>query len=270
MASKKKPLWLEFKCADPTALSKETIGIIFKHGDDLRQDMLILQTLHPSIGMIKFVKDTMTIAKIAGILGMSQIILRIMESIWETESLDLCLLPYGCISTGDKIGMIEIVKDATTIAKIQQSTVGNTGAFKDEVLNHWLKEKSPTEEKNISTTFTHLLRQKIPQADKTLRFIQLASDKQSSNKLQLKESDKHTNLASAQMDRPSSHGELIDKNPNSNSTNAWPNARHIPLADLPESLSLGPAGISEFLRHCLTSIYRAPVDWCYNNLASAL
>lgn len=32
-------------------------------------------------------------------------ILRIMESIWETESLDLCLLPYGCISTGDKIGM---------------------------------------------------------------------------------------------------------------------------------------------------------------------
>ncbi|KAM8764917.1 phosphatidylinositol 4,5-bisphosphate 3-kinase catalytic subunit gamma isoform 2-T4 [Rhynchonycteris naso] len=117
MASKKKPLWLEFKCADPTALSNETIGIIFKHGDDLRQDMLILQ------------------------------ILRIMESIWETESLDLCLLPYGCISTGDKIGMIEIVKDATTIAKIQQSTVGNTGAFKDEVLNHWLKEKCPIEEK---------------------------------------------------------------------------------------------------------------------------
>uniref|UniRef100_A0A8C9LD69 phosphatidylinositol-4,5-bisphosphate 3-kinase n=1 Tax=Pavo cristatus TaxID=9049 RepID=A0A8C9LD69_PAVCR len=65
MASKKKPLWLEFKCADPTALSNETIGIIFKHGDDLRQDMLILQ------------------------------ILRIMESIWEAESLDLCLLPYA-------------------------------------------------------------------------------------------------------------------------------------------------------------------------------
>ncbi|KAM4677920.1 phosphatidylinositol 4,5-bisphosphate 3-kinase catalytic subunit gamma isoform 1-T1 [Discoglossus pictus] len=117
MASKKKPLWLEFKCADPTALSNETIGIIFKHGDDLRQDMLILQ------------------------------ILRIMQSIWETESLDLCLLPYGCISTGNKIGMIEIVKDATTIAQIQQSTVGNTGAFKDEVLSQWLKEKCPIEEK---------------------------------------------------------------------------------------------------------------------------
>lgn len=43
--------------------------------------------------------------------------------------------------------MIEIVKDATTIAQIQQSTVGNTGAFKDEVLSHWLKEKCPIEEK---------------------------------------------------------------------------------------------------------------------------
>lgn len=31
-------------------------------------------------------------------------ILLIMESIWETESLDLSLLPYGCISTGNKIG----------------------------------------------------------------------------------------------------------------------------------------------------------------------
>lgn len=29
-----------------------------------------------------------------------------MESIWETESLDLCLLPYGCISTGNRIGRL--------------------------------------------------------------------------------------------------------------------------------------------------------------------
>lgn len=33
-------------------------------------------------------------------------ILLIMESIWETESLDLSLLPYGCISTGNKIGKL--------------------------------------------------------------------------------------------------------------------------------------------------------------------
>ncbi|XP_063073169.1 phosphatidylinositol 4,5-bisphosphate 3-kinase catalytic subunit gamma isoform [Engraulis encrasicolus] len=117
MASKKKPLWLQFKRADPTTLSSDTIGIIFKDGDDLRQDMLILQ------------------------------ILLIMESIWEGESLDLSLLPYGCISTGNKIGMIEIVKDARTIANIQQSIVGNTGAFKDEILNQWLKDKSVSDDK---------------------------------------------------------------------------------------------------------------------------
>ncbi|XP_068611237.1 phosphatidylinositol 4,5-bisphosphate 3-kinase catalytic subunit gamma isoform [Brachionichthys hirsutus] len=126
MASKKKPLWLQFKRADPTTLSKDPIGVIFKDGDDLRQDMLILQ------------------------------ILLIMESIWETESLDLCLLPYGCISTGNKIGkllppprrrMIEIVKDATTIANIQQSVVGSTGAFKDEILYQWLRDKCVSEDK---------------------------------------------------------------------------------------------------------------------------
>uniref|UniRef100_A0A3Q2DX33 Phosphatidylinositol 4,5-bisphosphate 3-kinase catalytic subunit gamma isoform n=1 Tax=Cyprinodon variegatus TaxID=28743 RepID=A0A3Q2DX33_CYPVA len=117
MASKKKPLWLQFKRADTTTLSKDPIGILFKDGDDLRQDMLILQ------------------------------ILLIMESIWETESLDLCLLPYGCISTGNRIGMIEIVKDATTIAKIQQSVVGSTGAFKDEILHQWLRDKCVSEEK---------------------------------------------------------------------------------------------------------------------------
>uniref|UniRef100_A0A8C5HE99 Phosphatidylinositol 4,5-bisphosphate 3-kinase catalytic subunit gamma isoform n=1 Tax=Gouania willdenowi TaxID=441366 RepID=A0A8C5HE99_GOUWI len=117
MASKKKPLWLQFRRADPTSRSKDPIGIIFKDGDDLRQDMLILQ------------------------------ILLIMESIWEAESLDLCLLPYGCISTGNKIGMIEIVKDATTIANIQQSVVGSTGAFKDEILHQWLREKCVREDK---------------------------------------------------------------------------------------------------------------------------
>lgn len=117
MASKKKPLWLQFKRADATTLSKDPIGIIFKDGDDLRQDMLILQ------------------------------ILLIMESIWETESLDLCLLPYGCISTGNRIGMIEIVKDATTIANIQQSVVGSTGAFKDEILYQWLRDKCVSEDK---------------------------------------------------------------------------------------------------------------------------
>ncbi|KAA8579955.1 hypothetical protein FQN60_005490 [Etheostoma spectabile] len=82
-----------------------------------------------------------------GLRAGALLILLIMESIWETESLDLCLLPYGCISTGNKIGMIETVKDATTIANIQQSVVGSTGAFKDEILCQWLRDKCVSEDK---------------------------------------------------------------------------------------------------------------------------
>lgn len=43
--------------------------------------------------------------------------------------------------------MIEIVKDATTIANIQQSVVGSTGAFKDEILYQWLRDKCINEDK---------------------------------------------------------------------------------------------------------------------------
>lgn len=48
--------------------------------------------------------------------------------------------------------MIEIVKDATTIANIQQSVVGSTGAFKDEILHQWLRDKCVSEDKVLITT----------------------------------------------------------------------------------------------------------------------
>lgn len=51
MASKKKPLWLQFKRADASTLSKDPIGIIFKDGDDLRQDMLILQVSRSNLAL---------------------------------------------------------------------------------------------------------------------------------------------------------------------------------------------------------------------------
>ncbi|CAL8323759.1 unnamed protein product [Lota lota] len=116
MASKKRPLWLQFKRADPSSLSPDPIGIIFKDGDDLRQDMLILQ------------------------------ILLIMESIWETESLDLSLLPYGCISTGNRIG--QLVSGGNS-SSLETGDEEQGGAFKDEILNQWLRDKCASEDRRF-------------------------------------------------------------------------------------------------------------------------
>ncbi|CAG6021036.1 unnamed protein product [Menidia menidia] len=120
MASKKKPLWLEFSPM-PSPSSSTPVGIIFKEGDDLRQDMLVIQTLV------------------------------FMDSIWQEQSLDLNLLPYGCISTGHNIGMIEIVRNAATIAAIQRSHGGTTAAFRNDALFEWLKSKCPLQEIHFRT-----------------------------------------------------------------------------------------------------------------------
>ncbi|KAM7404246.1 hypothetical protein PAMP_011612 [Pampus punctatissimus] len=120
MASKKKPLWLEF-APMPSPTSATPVGIIFKQGDDLRQDMLVIQTLG------------------------------LMDSIWQEKSLDLNLVPYGCISTGHNIGMIEIVRNAATIAAVQRSHGGTTSAFRNDALFEWLKSKCPLQEIHYKT-----------------------------------------------------------------------------------------------------------------------
>ncbi|XP_049437828.1 phosphatidylinositol 4,5-bisphosphate 3-kinase catalytic subunit gamma isoform [Epinephelus fuscoguttatus] len=120
MASKKKPLWLEFSPM-PSPTSATPVGIIFKEGDDLRQDMLVIQTLV------------------------------VMDSIWQEKSLDLNLIPYGCISTGHNIGMIEIVRDAATIAAVQRNHGGTNGAFRNDALFEWLKSKCPLQEIHYKT-----------------------------------------------------------------------------------------------------------------------
>lgn len=64
MSSKKLPLWLVFKSArDPGA----THTVLFKAGDDLRQDQLTLQ------------------------------ILGIMDGLWKEHGLDLRMSPYLCV-----------------------------------------------------------------------------------------------------------------------------------------------------------------------------
>lgn len=116
MDSKKKPLWLEFDNYDETVISPQEMSVkmMFKQGDDLRQDMLTLQMLS------------------------------LMNQLWQEEGLDLYLLPYGCISTGLVNGLIQVVVNARTVASIQKEFGGLIrGSFKDEVLKKWLEDKNP-------------------------------------------------------------------------------------------------------------------------------
>eukprot|EP00954_Amorphochlora_amoebiformis_P016724 1313190-Amorphochlora_amoeboformis.AAC.1 len=69
MSSKKLPLWLVFENVDADETNKKKIYVIFKSGDDLRQDILTLQML------------------------------RLMDSFWCAEGLDLKLSPYTCVAT---------------------------------------------------------------------------------------------------------------------------------------------------------------------------
>ncbi|XP_072040803.1 phosphatidylinositol 4,5-bisphosphate 3-kinase catalytic subunit beta isoform-like isoform X2 [Amphiura filiformis] len=117
MKSKMRPLWLVFKNEDPIG---DDIYIMFKNGDDLRQDMLTLQ------------------------------VFQIMDSIWQEEGLDLRLIPYKALATGSRSGLIELVTGAETIAKIQRNRGNVTrfnAAFQKSSLFEWLKKKNQTPEK---------------------------------------------------------------------------------------------------------------------------
>lgn len=66
------------------------------------------------------------------------------------------LLPYGCLSTGHRVGFIEIVRKSETIANIQKERSGRTKLGWDSgVLYTWLKEKNPTEPQYVDIINTY-------------------------------------------------------------------------------------------------------------------
>ncbi|GAB0088558.1 phosphatidylinositol 4,5-bisphosphate 3-kinase catalytic subunit delta isoform [Sergentomyia squamirostris] len=126
MDSKMRPLWIVFENAD---IHGDDIYVIFKNGDDLRQDMLTLQML------------------------------RIMDRIWKSHGYDFRMNPYSCISMERRLGMIEVVLNAETIANIQKvkGMFSATSPFKKGSLLTWLREHNPTDEslQRAITEFTY-------------------------------------------------------------------------------------------------------------------
>jgi len=113
MSSKMVPLWLVFNNADEDA---PPIYIMFKSGDDLRQDIVTLQ------------------------------ILQVMDKIWLADGLDLRLKPYRCLATGvnengDGVGMIEVVMNSDTTSGIQLKYGGGAmGALKMDPIDLFLHD----------------------------------------------------------------------------------------------------------------------------------
>ncbi|XP_056404598.1 phosphatidylinositol 4,5-bisphosphate 3-kinase catalytic subunit delta isoform-like isoform X2 [Hyla sarda] len=112
--SKVKPLLLVF---NTDVHGGSHFGIILKSGDDLRQEMLVLN------------------------------LIKMMDHLWKAEGLDLRMVSYGCVSMATQMGLIEAVLQSETIGNIHQSSGRRamTAAFHKEAIFNWLRDKHPGE-----------------------------------------------------------------------------------------------------------------------------
>ena len=117
MSSAQMPMWLSLKNVDEAVGDKNTL-MMFKAGDDLRQDILTLQ------------------------------ILRVLDKVWLDNGLNLNLLPYNVVSTGDGQGMVEIVLNSTTTTWIHTNYGGGPQRGARDITTHlkYLQDKNTNEE----------------------------------------------------------------------------------------------------------------------------
>jgi len=122
MKSKKKPLWLTFKNADPLG---EDIVVMLKCGDDLRMDMVTLQ------------------------------LFQAMQTLWFEDDLNLKMSLYKIICTGNQQGMLEMVTNSETLASIHVKEGGAISQFfsKAPIKNWILKNMQNVSEKEAIENF---------------------------------------------------------------------------------------------------------------------
>lgn len=122
--SKKLPLLLNLQNSQNKA---PPIIIIYKTGDDLRQDILTIQ------------------------------LIKIMDKIWLDDGYDLRMKPYKVVATKDQVGMIEFVQNSETTESIQTKYGGRyLGALKQDTILSFLVENNDPE--NLETAKENFLR----------------------------------------------------------------------------------------------------------------
>ncbi|EQC35065.1 hypothetical protein, variant [Saprolegnia diclina VS20] len=104
MSSAKLPLYLVFENAEAGG---DPITVIFKSGDDVRQDSLTLQ------------------------------LIRVMDELWRERGLDLAMEPYKCVATGPMTGILQVVLNSITTADIHKR-IGTLGAFDETSFTNWI------------------------------------------------------------------------------------------------------------------------------------
>lgn len=109
--SKTLPIKLVFRSCEEAA---ENIAAIYKAGDDLRQDMFMLSM----IGL--------------------------MDKLWLESGMDLKMLTFKCIATGENRGFVEAVRDVSTLRVIQTEHSGVTGAFNNRTITDWFWKHNQT------------------------------------------------------------------------------------------------------------------------------
>jgi phosphatidylinositol 3-kinase len=90
LKSNLQPLKLTFKCASESGMEAEEYSVIFKNGDDLRQDQLVIQ------------------------------LFTLMDRLLRKENLDLRLTPYDVLATSSIEGMIQFIPSSTIRVIIEQ------------------------------------------------------------------------------------------------------------------------------------------------------
>eukprot|EP01126_Amoeba_proteus_P038519 TRINITY_DN4021_c0_g1_i1.p1 TRINITY_DN4021_c0_g1~~TRINITY_DN4021_c0_g1_i1.p1 ORF type:complete len:663 (-),score=169.65 TRINITY_DN4021_c0_g1_i1:173-2161(-) len=103
--SAQQPLLITFLTLEPKN-GKNEFPVIFKTGDDLRQDQFVLQ------------------------------LIELMDELLKKENLDMKLIPYRALATSTKDGMVELVQNSKNVADVIDK-------YPEGPLRSWMREHHP-------------------------------------------------------------------------------------------------------------------------------